>query len=91
MNEATRIVGTGSVIPEQVVPNDAFLSKDFLDENGQPYAHPNDVIIEKFQKITDIASRRYLKEDQVSSDIGAVAAQRAIEDAGWDPETIDLL
>ena len=91
MNQATRIVGTGSVIPEQVVPNDAFLSKDFLDEKGQPYAYPNDIIIEKFQKITEITSRRYLREDQVSSDIGAVAAQKAIEDAGWDPETIDLL
>ena len=91
MNKATRIVGTGSVIPERVVPNSDFINHTFVDEDGTPFPSTNDVIIEKFKKITEIESRRYIREDQVSSDIATEAAEKALADAGWDRESFDML
>ena len=45
MNSNTIITGTGSVIPDVEVPNSAFLNHEFLDENGDPISHSNEVII----------------------------------------------
>jgi len=67
------------------------LDRHFLDEDGTPFAQPNEVIIEKFQNITEIAERRYARPDQTSKDLGAIAGQKALEDAGWDAEDLDLL
>ena len=57
------------MIPDVEVPNSAFLNHEFLDENGDPISHSNEVIIEKFQKITVIESRRYARPDQTSKDL----------------------
>jgi 3-oxoacyl-[acyl-carrier-protein] synthase-3 len=73
MKSAIIITGTGSVIPDVIVPNNAFLNHDFLDENGDPIDYKNDVIIEKFQKITEITERRYARPDQMSKDLAAEA------------------
>ncbi len=91
MKPAIVITGTGSCVPEVTVPNSAFLDRHFLDEDGTPFAQPNEVIIEKFQNITEIAERRYARPDQTSKDLGAIAGQKALEDAGWDAEDLDLL
>jgi 3-oxoacyl-[acyl-carrier-protein] synthase-3 len=91
MNSNTIITGTGSVIPDVEVPNSAFLNHEFLDENGDPISHSNEVIIEKFQKITEIESRRYARPDQTSKDLAAEAGLRALKDSGWDKENFDLL
>ena len=73
MNNAVVIAGTGSVLPEVVVPNSAFLDRNFMDDNGNPFAHSNEVIIQKFQQITEIEERRYARNDQNSSDLAAEA------------------
>jgi 3-oxoacyl-[acyl-carrier-protein] synthase-3 len=91
MNNAVVIAGTGSVLPEVVVPNSAFLDRNFMDDNGNPFAHSNEVIIQKFQQITEIEERRYARNDQNSSDLAAEAGQKALSDAGWDAEELDLL
>src|SRR5699024_9257154 len=52
---------------------------------------PNDVIIEKFQKITGIEARRYGDKNQTASTMAALAAENAIEDAGIDPEELDYI
>jgi 3-oxoacyl-[acyl-carrier-protein] synthase-3 len=91
MNNAVVIAGTGSVLPEVVVPNSAFLDRNFMDDNGNPFAHSNEVIIQKFQQITEIEERRYARNDQNSSDLAAEAGRKALADAGWDAEELDLL
>ena len=91
MKPAIVITGTGSAIPEVIVPNRDFMDRAFLDEEGNPFPHPNEIIIEKFQSITEIAERRYARPDQTSKDLGAIAGQKALADAGWDAEDIDLL
>ena len=47
--------------------------------------------MEKFKKITGIEERRYTTDELNTSDIGAIAAQNAIDDSGINPEEIDQL
>ena len=85
------ITGIGSYIPSGIATNSNFENHDFFSEDGSPFPHENDVIIEKFKAITGIAERRYIKEDQTTSDIAFQAAQKAIDDAGIDKETLDYI
>ena len=87
----TIITGVGSYIPEQVAPNQGFEDHDFFHEDGTPMPHDNEVIIEKFKKITGIKERRYLKTNRVTAEMAHQAAIKAIEDAGIDPETLDYI
>lgn len=87
----TIITGVGSYIPEQVAPNQGFEDHDFFHEDGTPMPHDNEVIIEKFKKITGIQERRYLKTNRVTSEMAHQAAIKAIEDAAIDPETLDYI
>ena len=91
MNNSSVITGTGSFIPETIVDNKEFLNSVFYDENKKSLPYENEKIIEKFKAITGIESRRYLTGKLNSSDIGTLAAQKAIEDAGIDPESIDQI
>jgi len=52
---------------------------------------PNEVITEKFYDITGIEERRYVSDDLTTSDIATIAAQRAIEAANIDAETLDYI
>ena len=88
---AIKITGVGSYIPQAVEKNEDFNAHTFLNADGTEIAYDNDVIIEKFKAITGIEERRYAKDDLNSSDLGTRAAQKAIEDAGIDPETLDYL
>ena len=83
------ITGTGSYIPKIVKKNADFLDQSFYADTNQRIEHPNEVIIEKFKAITGIEERRYLEPELQNSDAGTIAARRAIEDAGIDPESID--
>lgn len=86
-----KIIGSGSYIPEIRVTNEDFSSHIFLDEDGLPLHHPNDVIISKFKDITGIEERRYASKDLLTSDIAFMAAQEAISNSGIDPETLDYI
>ena len=83
------ISGTGRYIPDEVVDDNAFLQHEFYNADGTQIGLPNEKIISKFKSITGIDERRYVKKGQQTSDIGAVAAAIAIQDAGIDPETLD--
>lgn len=85
------ITGTGRYIPEQETCNTDFLEHEFLERDGSSFQYGNDVIIEKFQKITGIGKRRYAKTNVLTSDMGVRAAEKAIEDAGIDKESIDYI
>ncbi|MFD2601336.1 3-oxoacyl-ACP synthase III family protein [Flavobacterium suzhouense] len=86
-----RITGSGSYIPNRVVTNADFAKHLFLDDDGTPLSYTNEVVTEKFKQITGIEERRYVEENLLTSDIAYFAAQKAIEDAKIDPETLDYI
>lgn len=86
-----KITGSGCYIPTEIVSNKDFAKHVFLNDDGTPFPHPNDIIAEKFLEITGIQERRYVTDDLQTSDIAFIAAKRAIEDAKIDPETLDYI
>ena len=86
-----KITGSGSYIPSEVVTNSDFAKHVFLNDDGTPFPQPNDIIAKKFRDITGIEERRYVTDDLNTSDIATIAAQKAIEDAKIDPETLDYI
>jgi 3-oxoacyl-[acyl-carrier-protein] synthase-3 len=87
----TVITGTGSYIPPFVQPNRAFSKHLFYTEEQKPLDKDPEEIIEKFKQITGIEERRYTTDELNTSDIGAIAAKKALENSGVDPEQIDQL
>lgn len=87
----SKITGVGSYIPDVVRTNEEFMNHEFLNTDGSAFGSDNETIIKKFVAITGIEERRYMKDDQFTSDIAAMAAQRAIEDAKIDQESLDFI
>ncbi len=88
----TVIVGTGSYIPQTVIPNSYFLDAEFYDPaTGEKFATSNEEIIRKFNEITNIEERRYAEPDQSTSHLGTFAAEDAIVSSGYDRETLDFI
>lgn len=85
------ITGTGSFIPSRVEKNENFYNHTFLNLDGTLINSTNEVIVEKFKAITGIHERRYVKNELINSDIAAIAAKNAIDDAGIDQETLDYI
>ncbi len=86
-----KITGSGSSIPETIQLNNSFLSNQFYDASGVAIDLPNPEIIEKFKAITGIQQRRYIRDNQTVVDIATEAAEKAIQDAQLDAETIDYI
>ncbi len=82
------ISGTGSYIPETVIAGNHFINNSFFD-NGVKLEKDNAEIITKFSEITEILERRYINDDLVNHQMGAVAAEKAIAAAGIDKEDLD--
>jgi 3-oxoacyl-[acyl-carrier-protein] synthase III len=72
------IAATGSSLPEVVVPNSYFES--LVDTS-------DDWIVER----TGIRERRFVRDDQTTSDLIVEASTRALESAAIAPEQVDLL
>ncbi|MEX0660550.1 MAG: ketoacyl-ACP synthase III [Balneolaceae bacterium] len=85
------ITGTGSFIPDSIVTNEDFLDNKFLEKDGKPFDKSNQEIIEKFREITGIKERRYADDNMLASDMGAIAAEKALESSGLDPEKLDYI
>ncbi|MEO7048208.1 MAG: ketoacyl-ACP synthase III [Ferruginibacter sp.] len=85
------ITGTGSYVPPVVKTNAEFTVHNFYAEDNVKIETDPQEIVQKFQQITGIAERRYATADMDSSDMAAIAAKIAIEDAQCDPETIDQI
>ncbi len=85
------IVGTGSYVPVKRVLNSDFLSKTFFDANGEMLKKSNQETIDKLAEITGIRERRYAAPDQLSSDLGFLAAEDALQSSGIDRETLDYI
>ena len=86
-----QITGTGSYIPGSIEKNEDFYQHLFLNSDGSSIEHSNEVIVEKFKAITGIVERRYIDNHLTASDIGSIAAERAITDADINPETLDYI
>ena len=85
------ITGSGSYIPTEIVTNPDFAGNTFYDTNQVAFDLSHDEISEKFEAITGIAERRYVTDDLNASDIATIAARKAIDDAGIDPEQLDQI
>lgn len=86
-----KITGTGSFIPSSIERNEDFHNHEFLNTDGSTINHSNEVIVEKFKAITGISERRYADNQLTSSDLGFIAAQKAIDDANINPEELDYI
>lgn len=86
-----RITGSGSYIPSEKISNIDFAKHEFLNEDGSKYPYSNETVAAKFLEITGIQERRYVTDDLLTSDIAFLAAQKAIDDAKVDPETLDYI
>ncbi len=86
-----KIKGSGCYIPTEVVTNLDFAKHIFLNEDGSDFPQSNEIVAQKFLEITGIEERRYVTNNLNTSDIATIAAQRAIEDANIDPETLDYI
>lgn len=86
-----KIIGSGSYIPQIKVQNDAFVHHQFMDSGGSLLTSPIQTIIQTFEGITGIKERRYIDDDLVTSDMAHLASQKAIDDSGIDPESLDYI
>lgn len=75
---AVRIVGTGSYLPERVLGNDEL-------------ARMVETSDEWIRERTGIRERRIAAAGEMTSDLSAVAARRALEAAGLTPEEVDVI
>ena len=85
------ITGTGSYIPTEIKTNQDFTIHEFYSEDKQRIETPMQEVVDKFKDITGIQERRYVTNDLDSSNIATFAAQKAIEDSGIDPESLDQI
>ena len=74
----SEIVATGAGIPERVVPNDFF---NYLVEDADNWV----------QSRTGIRERRFVNEDQSTSDLATEAARNALEAAGMAATELDCI
>jgi 3-oxoacyl-[acyl-carrier-protein] synthase-3 len=73
-----RITGLGHYAPARVVPNAEIVARIGFDD-------------EWIVRRTGIRSRRWAAEDETLADMAVAAATRALEDAGVEPATLDLV
>ena len=88
----TRIIGTGSYLPPRIIKNSHFLKNEFYELSKKKIeGKTNEEIIQKFKEITNIEERRYVADDQVTSDIAALAITNACESAGISQDSLDFI
>ena len=88
----TRIIGTGSYLPPKVVKNIDFLNHKFYDGTKKElFSKSNEEIIKKFKEITSIMERRYVGDNQVTSDIAVLAIKDAMNSAEISKESLDFI
>lgn len=85
------ITGTGSYIPELKISNKDFNDHHFLNLDGTAFKQDNEVIIKKFKAITGIEERRYAPKEYNTSDLAYFAAEKAIDNAQLDKESLDYI
>lgn len=87
----TIITGTGHYLPELVITNEAFKQHEFYDAEGTKIIKDSLEVANKLYEITGIRERRYAKPEHKTSDLAFFAAQKAIQSANIDAETLDYI
>jgi 3-oxoacyl-[acyl-carrier-protein] synthase III len=85
----TIIKGTGSVLPELVVPNSDFNDHVFYDKNGVKNERQGTEVTAKLEAITGIRERRYVPRDQDSRPLMTQAAKLAVANSGLELDALD--
>lgn len=85
------IAATGSYIPELKISNRDFLASTFFEKDGSRIAKDTASIVEKFKDITGIEDRCYARPEQKASDLGFLAAKKALENSSIDKESLDYI
>jgi 3-oxoacyl-[acyl-carrier-protein] synthase III len=88
---SVKITGTGSYIPKILKKNNDFSNHKFYNSDGSMVESEISIVIDKLKEITGVKERRYASDDLNSSDLGYLAAEKAINDAAIDKETIDYI
>ena len=84
-----RIAGTGSYLPDEIIGNDFFAGRAMRKYSSSGGVLEEKIIDpEKIFDLTGIRERRKARADEHPSDMGYVAAVRAIEKAGVDAGSI---
>ena len=86
-----KITGTGSYIPKVLKKNNDFSNHTFYNVDGSKVESEIGSVINKLKEITGVKERRYANDNLNSSDLGYLAAEKAIKDANIDKETIDYI
>lgn len=79
MNRVAQIISTGSYVPERVVTNAEI--DELLGESTSQWLVDN----------VGIRERRWMAEDQTTSDLIVEASRKALDKAGVSPEELDLI
>ncbi|WP_320111632.1 ketoacyl-ACP synthase III [Draconibacterium orientale] len=88
----TRIIGTGSALPTQIIKNTHFLNNEFYTPSKKKIEDKsNEEIIQKLKEITNIEERRYMESNLVTSDIAALAVADACKTAEVSMESLDFI
>jgi len=88
----TRIIGTGSYLPPRIIKNSHFLNSEFYELSKKKIeGKTNEEIIQKFKEITNIEERRYVEDNQQTSDIAVLAIADACESAGISKDSLDFI
>lgn len=85
------ITGTGSAMPKRVIKNDYFLQYEFYTKKGGKNPKDPKEIIQKLEEISGISERRFIGEDEESIGLLEDASQKAIADAGLEPNDLDSI
>ena len=87
----SRIVGTGSYLPTEVMPNTSFEENTFYNSDHSQNTKASGEILEKLTEISGIVERRYAKSELNTSDIAFFAAKDALESSGINGESLDYI
>ncbi|MDD7885070.1 3-oxoacyl-ACP synthase III family protein [Flavivirga sp. 57AJ16] len=85
------IIGTGKYIPEMEIDGRQLSQKSLYDEDGKLIEKPFNETLKKFIDITKIEKRRYAPDSMSNSEMGRIAAEKAIEESKIDREKIDYI
>lgn len=77
-------IGIGKYTLTETISNQFFEEHQFHNEQGEILDQNNATISHKLKQITGIEELRYARKDQVTSDLGYMAAAAAITNANID-------
>ena len=84
------IIGTGAYLPEKIVKNEDFKGRTLYkyDILGNRISEGKEVTPEKIFEMSGILERRYAGPNETPSSMGTLAAIKAIDDSGINPNSL---